>query len=54
MLTGSITDTFEVVNSSIANGAGSIGDLSGDGVGSLGDMLTPLIAAVNTASGAGK
>lgn len=54
MFTESLSDVFGVVNSSIANGTGSISDAGGAGIGSLGDLLTPFFAGLETMSGAGE
>ncbi|WP_158726362.1 hypothetical protein [Tomitella fengzijianii] len=54
MLTDSLTNAFGVFNTSIENGTGSIGALTGDGIGSLGDILKPFFAGLETMSGAGE
>ena len=54
MLTGSLSDLFDIMNSSIDNGTGSVGNLAGDGIGSLGDVLGPLFDGLETMSGAGE
>ncbi|WP_182358325.1 hypothetical protein [Tomitella gaofuii] len=54
MLTQSLTDVFGVFNTSIENGTGSISKLGGEGIGSLGDILKPFFAGLETMSGAAK
>lgn len=52
MLTGSVEGIFSIINSGIALVGGSIGEISGQGIGSIADLLNPLLDGLATGSGA--
>lgn len=53
MLTGSVEGIFSIINSAIEQVGGSIGELSGQGIGSIAGLLNPLLDGLATGSGAG-